>query len=275
MFNKKFLLGSVLICLLLAACNVDQQQSQYIKPLIEITETPIEITRELSPESKNKDTNKEPLTEKTKEPTVTPTVTVDITPVETQDYEESYYIENVYGHRQFFSIGCEAAAAVDWARFFGVEIIEYNFQFELPVSDNPDLGFVGDVRGPWGQAPPYAYGVHAGPIADALRNYGLNAIAVKGFTLEKLKKQISNDKPVIVWVIGNVVGGVPTEYTDSEGNTIIVAAYEHVVIVTGYDKDAIRYLNNGKVYETPVDNFLNSWGVLGNMAVVMGDNSED
>jgi hypothetical protein len=34
-------------------------------------------------------------------------------------------------------------------------------------------------------------------------------------------------------VIGNMVGGVPYEYTDQHGNQTIVAAYEHVVIVTG------------------------------------------
>jgi hypothetical protein len=39
------------------------------------------------------------------------------------------------------------------------------------------------------------------------------------------------------------------------------------VIVTGYGKDHIRYLNNGKFYQVPVETFLNSWGVLGNMLV--------
>jgi len=71
-----------------------------------------------------------------------------------------------------------------------------------------------------------------------------------------------------VWVIGNVVGGMPSTYTDKKGNQAIVAAYEHVVIVTGYNKSHIRYMNNGKFYETPTDVFLNSWGVLGNMLVI-------
>ena len=204
-------------------------------------------------------------------PIKTNTSAVLVTPTPEISFPDEYYIENVYGHRQFFSIGCEAAAAVDWARYYGEEIIEYNFQFDIPVSDNPDLGFVGDVRGPWGQAPPYAYGVHAGPLAETLQKYGLDAVAVRDYSLEELKKKITEDKPVIVWVIGNMVGGVPFEYTDSEGNTTIVAAYEHVVIVTGYNSDSIRYLNNGKVYETPIDNFMNSWGVLGNMAVFMGE----
>ena len=64
-----------------------------------------------------------------------------------------------------------------------------------------------------------------------------------------------------------MVGGVPAEYTDSQGNKTIVAAYEHVVILTGYDEDSVRYVTNGKFSDAPNEVFLNSWGVLGNMAV--------
>jgi uncharacterized protein YvpB len=106
---------------------------------------------------------------------------------------------------------------------------EFEFQYKLPLSDNPDLGFVGDVNSPWGQVPPYGYGVHAGPIADLLNAYGIPAKAYKGYTLEQIKTQIAAGKPVIAWVIGNVVGGVPYEYTDKHGSKTIVAAYEHVV----------------------------------------------
>jgi uncharacterized protein YvpB len=77
--------------------------------------------------------------------------------------------------------------------------------------------------------PPYGYGVHAGPIADLLNAYGIPAKAYKGYTLEQIKTQIAAGKPVIAWVIGNVVGGVPYVYTDKKGNQVTVAAYEHVV----------------------------------------------
>ena len=98
-----------------------------------------------------------------------------------------------------------------------------------PLSDNPDLGFAADVNAHWGQVPPYGYGVHAGPVANLLNACGVPAKAYKGYTLEQIKAQIAADKPVIAWVIGNVVGGVPYEYTDKNGNKTIVAAYEHVV----------------------------------------------
>ncbi|HQP09383.1 MAG TPA: C39 family peptidase [Anaerolineaceae bacterium] len=181
---------------------------------------------------------------------------------------ESFFINDISGTGQYFALGCEASAAVDWANYFGVLIYEYNFQHELPISDNPDLGFVGDAKGPWGQVPPYAYGVHAGPVANLLREYGLPAVGVKGLTLDQIKASLAASKPVIAWVIGNMVGGIPYEYTDKEGNLTTVAAYEHVVILTGYSLENIRYLNNGKFYEVPDDVFLNSWGVLGNMAVL-------
>ncbi|HEY60241.1 MAG TPA: hypothetical protein G4N92_06110 [Anaerolineae bacterium] len=183
---------------------------------------------------------------------------------------EQHYIWEIWGHRQFFPIGCEAAVVKDWAAYFGVEINEFNFQYQLPQSDNPDLGFVGSVEGPWGQVPPYAYGVHASPVAQVLREqYGMNAVGIKQFTLEQLKAQIAADRPVIAWVIGNCVGGSPYEYTDKEGNVTTVAAYEHVVIVTGYSMNIIRYMSNGKFYDIPANYFLNSWGVLGNLVVYL------
>ncbi len=185
---------------------------------------------------------------------------------------ESHYIWDIWGHRQYFGIGCEASAAVDWADYFGVTVSEFNFQLRLPISDNPDLGFVGSVNGPWGQVPPYAYGVHAAPIAAVLQGYyGMNAAGVKGFTIEQIKQEIASDQPVIAWVIGNCVGGIPYEYVDEAGNVVTVAAYEHVVILTGYNEKTIRYMSNGKFYDIPTKNFENTWSVLGNMVVYLVD----
>ncbi len=182
-----------------------------------------------------------------------------------------HYVYGIAGHKQYFKLGCEAAATRDWALFFGYDINEFEFQTRLPLSDNPEVGFVGSVDSKWGQAPPYAYGVHAAPVAQLLHEYDVPAIAVKDFSLKELKQQIAADHPVVVWVIGNMVGGVPYEYTAKDGQKVIVAAYEHVVIVTGYNETHIRYLNNDKYFETPTDVFLNSWKVLGNMALIAGN----
>ncbi len=198
------------------------------------------------------------------EPTETPTTLASLV----QSYPESFYIKDITGHRQVYSLGCEASASVDWAGYFDVPIIEYTFQVGLPLSDNPDYGFVGDVNSPWGQIPPYGYGVHAEPVADLLVSYGLPAKAVRNYSIDELKQKLSESKPAIVWVIGNMEWSEPVNYTDSEGRLSVVAPFEHVVIATGYDADSIRYMSNGKFYDTPTDVFERSWGVLGNMAVI-------
>jgi uncharacterized protein YvpB len=253
---------ALILSLLMAACQVKPQSTAAsvitLPPpqVIIITGTPSPSPSPLPPTP-------------TLASSLTPTLT--ITPTPTTAYPAEHYIEDIHGHRQYFPLGCEAAVAVDLALYRGVQISEYEFQTRLPQSDNPDFGYVGGLEGPWGQTPPYSYGVYAGPIADLLTEYGVPASGIKGYTLEEIKAQIGEDCPVIAWVIGNVVGGIPVEYTDSKGNKVIVAAYEHVVIVTGYSEleDTIRYMNNGRFYEVPTAVFENSWGVLGNMVVVL------
>lgn len=204
-----------------------------------------------------------------KEITVVPTIEPQATVV-TYSYPDTYYIAGITGHKQAYSLGCEAAAAVDWANYFGVSVIEYTFQVSLPHSDNPDYGFVGDVNSEWGQVPPYAYGVHSGPVADLLVQYGLPAVSVKGYTLDEVRQKLSESKPIIAWVIGRMVYSPPATYIDGAGRSVVVAAYEHVVILTGYDvkADTIRFMSNGIFYDVPTQTFLTSWGVLGNMAVI-------
>jgi len=180
---------------------------------------------------------------------------------------DRHYIADVPSFKQSYSISCEARSAVDWAEFFGVQIFESDFIVGLPSSDNPNMGFVGNVTDPWGQVPPYSYGVYAGPVADLLRDYGLPAKAASHFTLEQLKHELATNQPVIAWVIGNMVGGIPAEYTAKDGDIVRVAAYEHTVTIIGYGEDRIRYKTNGKMFEVPTETFLNSWGVLENMVV--------
>jgi uncharacterized protein YvpB len=203
--------------------------------------------------------------------TFTPTCTATITPTATAMLPVEAYITPMNAHRQAYALSCESAAAVDWAQYFGVSIYESDFQHELPLSDNPDLGFVGTKDAPWGQIPPYAYGVHAGPVAAVLQAHGLPAVAARGFTLEQLEREIASGQPVIAWVIGNCVSATPVVYSDSHGNAVTVAPYEHVIIIVGYGENGIRYFSAGQMYDTPVEVFARSWAVLGNMVVYFED----
>jgi subtilisin-like proprotein convertase family protein/uncharacterized protein YvpB len=176
-------------------------------------------------------------------------------------------ISRISGQPQAMPLDCESRSAVDWANFFGVKIDEYGFFNSLPTSDHPDLGFVGNVWGSWGQIPPYPYGVHAEPVAASLRDYGLNAYAHRPLSWDQLRAEIAAGRPVIVWIVGNVTGGIPEYYETSDDPLSVVARYEHTVIVTAYTSDSVSYLNGSTIYTRTLNQFLESWSVMRNMAI--------
>lgn len=177
---------------------------------------------------------------------------------------------NVTGVNQSHSLSCESRSAVDWARYFGVSISENTFLYSLPVSDDPDTGFVGSPDGPEGLIPPNAYGVHADPVAALLRQYGLSATAVHGYSFDGIISQLDAGKPVIVWVYAAVwTGAHPVSYTAaSNGHTTTVIPLEHTVMVKGYNSSSVFIQDGSYSYAVSIAQFKGSWSYLGNMAVI-------
>ncbi len=189
------------------------------------------------------------------------------TPQPQPDTPDPVTIENFVGHSQWYLLDCELRSAVDWAAYFGFVINYQDFLDELPKSDDPEEGFVGDYWDAQGNIPPSGYGVHAAPIAALLQSYGVPAQAVKGMSFDNLKQEIAAGRPVIVWVLFLVQGGTAIEYTASNGNTTIVAHYEHTVTVIGYDESRVLVMDGSYSYYRSNDQFLDSWAVLENMAI--------
>ncbi|MGE5221682.1 MAG: LysM peptidoglycan-binding domain-containing protein [Omnitrophica WOR_2 bacterium] len=182
---------------------------------------------------------------------------------------ESAYISGVIGHAQAWSLSCEARSAADWAAFWGVPISEEDFLSNLPVTDNPDTGFVGDPNDPWGSIPPNSYGVHARPVAELLRSYGLEAKAHKDLSWDDVRAEVAAGRPVIVWIIGQMWSGTPVAYTSADGKTTTVARFEHTMILIGYDASLVHVVDaySGVTQTYALSTFLSSWRVLGKMAI--------
>jgi uncharacterized protein YvpB len=178
-------------------------------------------------------------------------------------------IKGIVGHAQFYNLDCESRAATDLAAFFGIRFNEMDFQAKLPKSDDPSRGFVGSYKGDRGQIPPNSYGVYAPPVAKLLRNYGLNASDVKNYSWNGIQNQIAAGRPVMAWVVGDVWPGSATFYTASDGNTVPVVHYEHTVIVIGYDQQSVTVLDGEETYDRTIQEFINSWSILGYMAIVV------
>lgn len=204
-------------------------------------------------------------------PTAIPTDTPYIEPEMTRFPPDTAIIQGIYGHNQLYSLDCEARSAVDLAGFFGIHIDEIDFLAKLPKSDDPNEGFVGDYNDPKGQIPPDSYGVYANPIARLLRNYSLEASAQTFMIFNDLRIEIASGRPVMAWVIGYTEPGIPLSYTSSNGNTTTVAHNEHTVLVIGYDPRYVLLLDptGNLAYWRTIDGFMDSWRVLGYMAVTV------
>jgi uncharacterized protein YvpB len=203
--------------------------------------------------------------------TPVPTPTPQPTPIKYIDIvnpPEYASINGLYGSPQIYTLDCEAQAAVDWARFFGVKINHMEFIDRLPKSDDPEEGFVGNINGPMGHLPPGDYGVHAGPVAALLREYGLNAKAVIGWSLVDLKKEIASGRPVIVWTVNLPFAVETSEYTASNGKTTTVARYEHTWIITGYNAHVFTVVDSEWTYNVKYSTLIERWGALGNQAII-------
>jgi uncharacterized protein YvpB len=188
---------------------------------------------------------------------------------------EEAYISGVVGHAQGYSLSCESRSAADWAAYWGVYIDETEFLNALPRSDDPNEGFVGNPNHSWGSVPPNSYGVHAAPVAELLRGYGLEAEAIYGMKWEQARLEIAEGRPVIVWVIGSVWAGSSQTYSSDSGDDVTVANYEHTMILIGYNDEVVHLVDalTGHTVSHSIDNFLESWAVLGNMAVI-GEGAE-
>lgn len=208
------------------------------------------------------------ITETPLPPTATETPLPTDTPEVTFPPEEAG-ISGIIGHAQSYTLDCEARSAVDLADYFGIPINEQEFLDRLPKSDDPDEGFVGNYWDPRGQLPPQSYGVYAAPVAALLREYGLKAQDARNVTWEAVKYEIASGRPVMAWVANNTLPGYPVSYTASNGHTTIVTQYQHTILVIGYSTNNVTILDGDILYTRTIEQFLNSWSVLGYMAIMI------
>lgn len=180
----------------------------------------------------------------------------------------AHYIDGVYGRPQEYNLDCEAQSAVDFAKFFDININKQGFIDAMPRSDDPEEGFVGDINGAMGQLPPAGYGVHAKPIAKLLRQFGVPAKAVRGWTLDQIRAEIAAGRPVIVWIVNLPFDIEVQEYTPSNGNTVAVARFEHTWIVTGYNMSAFTVVDSEWTYNVKIATLQERWEALGAQAIV-------
>lgn len=109
----------------------------------------------------------------------------------------------------------------------------------------------------------YSYGCYAPCIVKAankfltIRDSELTAYDVSGVSFEKLLNDyIDNDIPVLIWITSNDLHEpkLTAKWTTPKGETVQWLAYEHCVVLTGYDiKQNKVYVSDPLVGNTSYD----------------------
>ncbi len=187
------------------------------------------------------------------------------------DVPRAAYVAGVIGHPQIRPLSCESRSAMDLAAFWGVTIGEGAFFDTLPRSDNPHLGFVGDVDDRPGSLPPGGYGVYARPVAATLRRYGVDAHAHSWLGLERLKAELAAGRPVIIWATYRMLRPEIASWVSGDGSVSVIVQWEHTFIAVGYDDEGAYLIDayDAQTYHYPYDQFVSAWMQLNQLAVTV------
>lgn len=159
------------------------------------------------------------------------------------------------------NLSCEYASLYIATAAWGRGISEYNFDGLVGWSDNPHVGYRGNITGWWGNT--YDYGVYAEPLSWALAQYGfVGEVAYTGGDPSWLIGEINAGNPVLVWL---ALWGDQSVYYDG----YMVTAGMHVLVAYGYDDGGV-YLSDpaiGGVKYYDWGTFQWMWGVMSGMSL--------
>lgn len=123
----------------------------------------------------------------------------------------------VIAQRPQLPTGCEITATAMMLRYSGAAVTKTALAREMPRSKNPNKGFVGN---PYSKS---GWWIYPGGLMKLVKRHAGSAINMTGATFGKIKAQINQDHPVVVWVNG-VDGFV-----------------NHALTVTGYSTKRVYY----------------------------------
>jgi uncharacterized protein YvpB len=173
------------------------------------------------------------------------------------------------GSPQSRNLTCESRSAADLLAAHGLAASEREVFERLPRTDNPDTGFVGSADDEAGGLPPAGYGVHAPPIAAALRDLGLDARVESGRDLAWLAAETAAGRPVIAWVTGSCEPSRVVPMRDRAGREFRAVPGEHTVLVLRVGPGKVYALDpaTGRCREFDRQAFLEVWRLFGGAAV--------
>ncbi|PFJ15355.1 hypothetical protein COD67_14230 [Bacillus cereus] len=156
------------------------------------------------------------------------------------------------------------------------QVIDENLATEIiknqgkdPNEDNELLQkLIGGTKNPIG------YGVDPAPLKKLLDNYTNNVIDLTGSDFSKIEEAIDNDQPVTTWITNSFATNVFNFTWKTPSNKEVTVDFDtHVVVVIGYDKDLVYFLDplrsDKLIFSTPKEDFKTSYEYEGKKALTL------
>jgi uncharacterized protein YvpB len=199
---------------------------------------------------------------------------VAVTPSRDGGLPEEILLAPVPQGKQARNLSCELQSAADLAWYYGKPYTweEIFARVGHDPGGNPQKGFVGlSLDDTPGYVYPRGYGVYAEPIAEALRELGLDAEVHYRRSAEWVKGQVARGRPVMIWATGGMTARPTEEWVAEDGTTVLGVRGEHTFLVVGYDMGGVwvvdPWVGGRRHYDWEV--FLRSWDILDRMSVVI------
>ncbi len=177
------------------------------------------------------------------------------------------FLPGAYLYQQQRPLSCEYASTTIAATLGGWNISEYDFDSVVPLSDNPHLGYRGNIWGEWGNTTDY--GLYPEPLHQALSGWGIPSQVIYAHGIaDVLRSELSEGRAVVVWLAmrGTVNSfDVPAD----DGSTYQLTQYMHVMTAYGFDETGVYLTDPGTAVwrHYPWEIFMEMWNVMDGMAL--------
>ncbi|CAN5194095.1 hypothetical protein BH23CHL1_BH23CHL1_10600 [soil metagenome] len=167
------------------------------------------------------------------------------------------------------AVGSELTAVSVATAYWGASISENTLLASLGMSDNPHLGFRGDINGQFGGTDDY--GVYAAPLSEAVSEHGfIGEVFYADGDATQLTDRIDRGLPVVTWITYQTAQAEP-QRVDDDVRPFTVVAGKQAVVAYGYDDQGVLVVDlaSGGYSHINWADFMRSWNYFDGMGLAI------
>ena len=166
------------------------------------------------------------------------------------------------------NLSCEYASLVMALATYGTWVSEWDFDALVPLSENPHVGYRGDINGQWGNTTDY--GVYPEALVEPLAQFGFRGEVIYAEGDDSiLRGFLDNHVPVVIWL--GMWGDQSFYEYASDGTAYKLNPGYHVVVASGYDESGVYAVDpaKGSSISWTWSDFMWMWNAMDGMALAV------